>query len=119
MSIRQSTSLTRFKSDNATKAGVIKATPGQLFSISCHNTNAAARYLRLYNKATAPGTGDTPVSEFVIPGATTGGVRDVNFFGDDGASFSTGIAYRAVTTNADNGDTAIASDEVVINFEWK
>ena len=117
MGYREAKTLTRVKSDNATKAGVIKAAPGQLFSVSCHNVNAAARFLRLYNKATAPGTGDTPVAEYAIPGATTGGVRDV-MFPNDGIAFSAGISYRLVTTSADNGDTAAASDEVVVNFEW-
>jgi hypothetical protein len=37
---------------------------------------------------------------------------------NDGIAFSAGISYRLVTTSADNGDTAAASDEVVVNFEW-
>lgn len=117
MGFREASTITRFKSDNSVKRNVLKAAPGILYGITAHNINAAAAYLRLYNMATNAATSDTPVAEYAIPGATTGGRCDVSF-GVNGIAFSTGIAYRIVTGNADNGDTACASNEVVINFEW-
>lgn len=111
-------SVTRFKADGSAKRGVLKATPGTLKGISCGNHNAAQCYLRLYDQATNAGTSDVPVAEYEIPGSTAGAGREVQLPAE-GIAFSTGIAYRIVTGAADNGDTAVASNEVQINFYWK
>lgn len=75
--------------------GFCKATAGQAFSVIYQNTNAAVRYLQLYNKATAPTLStDTPI--LTIPMALTSvGNYQVS---DLGVAFSTGIAW-AVTTD--------------------
>lgn len=116
MGIREAATVTRFKSDGSAKRGVIKATPGILWGISCSNTNAAAAYLRLYNLATNPATSDTPIAEYAIPGSAAGAGRERAF--SIGVAFTTGIAYRIVTNAASDGDTACASNEVIANFEW-
>lgn len=106
---------TAFISNGSLKNGVIKAGPGKLFGASFGNANAAACYVRLYNKTTAPITSDTPVYRFIIPGATTGAGREKVWLG--GLFFSTGIAYRITTGAADSDDTATASNEVMVNFD--
>lgn len=106
-----------FLSDGSTKAGVVKASAGQLYGISTGNVNAAACYVRLYNMTSNPGTGDTPVYRFMIPGNTAGSGREKNW--PLGLAFSTGIAYRITTGAADNNDTATASAEVTANWDYK
>lgn len=88
-------------------SGATKASAGRLYGWTLLNTNAAARYLQLYNKATAgvPGT-DTPVA--TIPLGASG---NSNNFNDIGASHATGIAW-AITTDA-AGTTAGASGDIV------
>ena len=106
---------TAFKSDGSAKAGVIKASPGQLYGASFDNTNASPAYCRLYNQTTSPATSDTPVYRFKIPGSTTVGGREKVW--PKGLEFSIGIAYRITTGIADSDDTAAASNEVFANFD--
>lgn len=94
-----------------TNATSVKASAGVLHSIIATNTNASARYLKLYNKASAPTVGtDTPVATFCLHG--TGGIA-ISL--DPGWDFSTGIAY-ALTTGALASDTgAVAASEITVN----
>lgn len=104
-----------FLSDGSAKAGVIADSEICLYGASFGNTNAAPCYVRLYNKASAPLTSDTPKYRFMIPGATTGGGREKSW--PRGLYFSVGCAYRITTGAADNNDTAAASGEVTANFD--
>ncbi len=90
-------------------SGVIKAGAGQVYGWNFFNTNAAVRYMQIYNKTTAgvPGT-DTPV--LTIPLAI-GGSSILS--SDIGAAFATGISW-AITTDAP-GATIGASGDVVGN----
>lgn len=97
-------------SDDAT---VVKASAGTLYTLVLTNTNAAVRYVKFYNKATAPGTGDTPVLRIAVPGSTTGGGVAVPI-PPQGIAFSTGISFRMVTGVADNDGTDVAANEVII-----
>lgn len=77
----------------------VKATPGTVFSVSCHNLNAATRFLQLHNKASAPANPDVPL--IVIPVPTLACViLDESFFTQNGLFFSVGIAYGFSTTEA-------------------
>lgn len=102
----------------STNATSVKASAGQVFSIFASNVNAAARYLKLYNKASAPTVGtDTPVATFLIPGNTAGAgfSKDITL----GLAFSTGIAF-AITTGVANADTgAVAASELVVVLGYK
>jgi hypothetical protein len=103
-------------SNNAT---VVKASAGQVYTIMAHNLNAAVRYLKFYNKATAPAPAtDTPVLTLPIPGNTAGAgfVLDT---GGMGIVFSTGIAIAIVTGVATNDNTAVAANEIVVNVLYK
>ncbi len=110
-------SIAAFLSDNSAKAGVVKASAGQLYGISTGNTNAAACYLRLYNQTSSPSTGATPVARFTIPGNVAGAGREVQIA--LGAAFATGIAYRITTGAADDNDDAAATNEVNVTFLYK
>jgi len=98
-----------------TNATSVKGSAGTIGSLQVSNINAAARFLKLYNKATAPTVGtDTPVMTILLP-------PNVNQFidcGPYGLRFSTGIAY-ALTTGmavADVGAVAITEHSVGIFY---
>jgi hypothetical protein len=112
-------SISRVISAASTNATSAKGSAGQVFTIIAMNTNAAVRYLKLYNKATAPTVGtDTPVLTLPIPGNTAGAgfVLDT---GGMGIAFATGIAYALTTGVADNDTGAVAANEIVVNVLFK
>jgi hypothetical protein len=83
-----------------------------------YNLNASPRYLKFYNKATAPTVGtDTPVATEIIPGNTAGAGFIVNI--PDGLAFSTGIAFALTTGLADNDTGAVAANEIIVNLGYK
>lgn len=98
-----------------TNATSVKASAGTCNTISCGNINAAVRYLKLYNKASAPTVGtDTPVATIVLKINETTTVD----CGPFGRRFATGIAY-AITTGiavADTGAVAAAEHAVEITY---
>jgi hypothetical protein len=102
----------------STNATNLKNGPGQIYSIAAFNINAAVRYLKLYNKASAPTVGtDTPVHVFAIPGSTTGGGFTLSI--PVGMEFTTGISF-AITTGITDADTgAVAASELLVNIDYK
>lgn len=89
----------------------IKASAGTVYGLSISNTNAAARYFKLYNKATAPVlASDTPVLRIGIPAGQT-----VQLTFPMGIAFSAGIAMAAVADALDNGTTGISLADLMIN----
>lgn len=99
-------------STNATSA---KATAGTLYSAKGYNAAASARYLKFYNKASAPTVGtDTPVLTIYLP-ATTAFALDW----PNGRLFATGIAYALTTGSADADTGALtAGDVLALNIEY-
>lgn len=96
----------------------IKASAGTVYSIHVCNSNAAIRYLKLYNKATAPTCGtDTPVMRFPLTSGTAGFCRDISL--PVGASFSLGIGMCIVTGVGDADNTATAANEQSVNITYK
>jgi hypothetical protein len=92
--------------NNATS---VKASAGAVAGWSLYNNAAAARFVKLYDKATAPTCGtDTPV--LTIGLAASGGRAEFN--SDVGQGFATGIAYCIVTGIADADNTATAANDV-------
>jgi len=103
----------RLLSANSTNATSLKASAGVLYALYVVNLNAAVRYLKFYNKASAPTVGsDTPVLTLPIPASTTGAGFSINF--DPGISFGTGIAYATTTGIADADTAAVAANEIII-----
>lgn len=92
-----------------TNATVAKASAGDMFRASGYNSNAAARYLKIYNKATAPTVGtDTPIwTEYLAPQAKF----DLAF--PKGMYFSAGISYALVTGAPDADATAVAAGDIL------
>lgn len=109
---------TKLISAASTNATSIKAAAGQLYGIYATNINANPRYLKIYNKASAPTVGsDTPIQTYLIPGNTTG--AGFTRYIPHGIPCSSGIAI-AITTGVSDADTgAVAANEIVINLEYK
>lgn len=92
-------------STNATSA---KASAGDLYSIHGYNAAAAPRFLKVYNKASAPTVGtDTPVMTFAL---AAGQAFDIDCYGH---YFSTGIAYALTVNAADADTTALTAGDIV------
>lgn len=104
--------LTSAASTNATS---VKATAGTLFTITYDNVNVAARYLKLYNKATAPAVGtDVPILTIPLP-ATSGNVFNLGALGH---RFSTGIAFAITGAMAYTDLTVIAAGDVHLSLSY-
>lgn len=117
---RTSGGLTMHKTTSAasTNATSLKASAGQVYSIQCFNVNAAVRYLKLYNKASAPTVGtDTPVKTLAIPGNTAGAGFVISW--PQGLAFDTGIAFALTTEATDAGTTGVAANEITVNIDYK
>lgn len=98
-------------SNNATS---VKASAGRVYAIIATNNGAAARYLKFYNKASAPSpASDTPVATYMLPAG--GGLCRIT---DIGLVFSTGIAYAIVAGIGVTNNTSISADEVAVNIEY-
>jgi hypothetical protein len=105
----------RIASAASTNATSVKPAPGTLYGIHVHNTSAAAKFLKLYNKASAPTVGtDTPVLTVPIAAGVS---RDINF-GDIGLAFSLGIAYAITNLVADSDTTVVAANDVVGGLQY-
>ena len=100
--------------DNATN---VKASAGQVYSITAFNVNASPRYLKFHNTAGTPTAGTGVTDTFLIPGNTSGAGVVLNV--DKGITFGTGIAITIVTGIADANTTAIGASEVVLNIYYK
>lgn len=112
---------TPFKLNSAasTNATSVKASAGQVYMITASNINAAVRYLKFYNKASAPTVGtDTPVLVFAIPGNTAGAGTNIPVPAA-GLAFSTGIAFALTTGAADSDAGAVAANDIIVNLGYK
>lgn len=91
----------------------VKGTPGQAYGYVVGNQAGATRWLKLYNKATAPTVGtDTPVMTVQLPpGVSTG-----QFAISDGIAFGLGIGVGATQLLADADTTAPNANDVVLNL---
>ena len=96
----------------STNSNLIKNAAGQVFGWYFFNAAASTRYVKLYNKATAPTVGtDTPVLTLPLP---AGGAANVEF--TNGIAFGTGIGIGITGALADNDTTAVTANDVVVNL---
>lgn len=95
----------------STNATVAKSTPGVAVGWVFGNVNASPRYLKLYNKASAPTVGtDVPKVTILIPGLSSGHVGLPSPIG-----FSAGISYALTTGIADTDTGAVAANEITVS----
>jgi len=94
-----------------TNAALIKGAAGRVQGWYIFNTSANTRFIKLYNKATAPTVGtDTPFLTLAVP---SGGGANVWI---DGITFSAGIGIGMTTAAADNSTAAVSAGDVIVNL---
>ena len=110
--LKKSNLTSRIPSSAATtNATVAKASIGEVHSITAMNTTASPKFLKLYNKATAPTVGtDTPVMTLALPVSNAPYVLPLPH---GGHYFSLGISYALTGAAADADATALALGDVV------
>lgn len=92
----------------------VKASAGVVFGIQGVNVAAAARYLKLYDKASAASTSDTPRKTLYLPAS-----QAFAFDFPRGLNFALGIRFRLVTGSADNDGTDVtAGDILALNVDY-
>jgi hypothetical protein len=100
-----------------TNANVVKASPGNLYSIVAIGLTSTVRYLKLYNKATSPTVGtDVPLMTIPVPANTQGAGISIPF--SMGVNFPLGIALSITSGLADNDTGTILANDVVINLTY-
>lgn len=97
----------------STNATSVLAAAGKLLGMVVSNVNAAVRYFKLYDKASAPTVGsDTIKNTFLLP---VGNQISI-WFGDRGLTFTAGIAYALTTEATDAGTTGVSANEHIVNL---
>jgi hypothetical protein len=108
-------SSSRTVSAATTNATNVKTSGGTVYGFLASNINAAVRYLKLYDKASAPTVGtDTPVATVVLP---IGGTSSHSF--PHGISFTNGISFALTTGIADSDTAAVSANEHVVHLFYK
>ncbi|MGI8839750.1 MAG: hypothetical protein ACR2F8_03030 [Caulobacteraceae bacterium] len=99
-----------------TNATSVKSSAGRIYGGTVANVAASTRYLKLYNKASAPTVGtDTPVLTLPVPAGQTLSLSTM-LAGPLGAYFSTGIAYAITGAAADADTTAVSAGDVIVGM---
>lgn len=88
---------------------LVKNAAGNLFTIIGTNVATSARYLKFYNKASAPTVGtDTPIMTFYLPPSSS--------FAFDlplGYLFATGLGFGLTTAAADNSVAGVTAGDII------
>lgn len=93
------------------------ATPGNLSMLVLTNSATAIRRVKLYDKATAPTSADTPKQVYELPAAAASSIAGmVAPITQEGMVFQLGMWLRITTGQADNDNTAATAGDVVVNW---
>jgi hypothetical protein len=99
----------KVKAAATTNATLLKASAGVVYGFTLSNTTAAAKYLKLFQKATAPVPGtDVPNVTYMLPPNST-----TTFSTSVGFTWATGLGYSITGAVGDLDTTATAVDDVV------
>jgi len=97
-----------------TNATLVKASSGNIGVINVFNAAASVRYLKLFNKATAPVPGtDTPILNIPI-----GAGQSVTISNPAGIKFATGIGFALTGGSALLDATACTAGDVILNIAY-
>lgn len=99
-----------------TNATSIKASAGTAYNVVVTNIAAAARFVKLYDKASAPTVG-TDIPIVTIPLATAPGFVNV-FFGPQGKRFTAGIALATTVAQIDTDVAAVTAGDLKISLDY-
>jgi len=93
----------------------VKATAGRIFSVVACGASATARYIKIYNSASAPTCGaGTPVLRLVAPANGCTEAMDPL-----GLAFSAGIGFCITGAAADADATAVLASDTYLTFGYK
>lgn len=93
-----------------TNGTLVKAGPGDVYCVIATNTTASVKYLKLYNKLTAPTVGtDVPFMTIALPVSNAPSVIPLPM----GVYFNLGIGFALTGAAANSDTTALASGDVV------
>ena len=107
-------SVSRLVAANTTNATLLKGGPAVLLGVTVTNAGAAARYVKTYNKATAPTVGtDVPVQVFGL----AAGVSQTYSY-PNGYPYSIGLGFGIVNLPADSDTTAPTAGDVIVDFHF-
>jgi hypothetical protein len=107
--------ISKTNSAASTNATLVRAGAAQVFHIVATNINASIRYLKIYDKATAPTVGtDTPILTIPIPATGFANIPSTL----SGIYFSLGLAFAITGAAADSDTTAIAAGDVKVVFSY-
>jgi len=106
-----------------TNATSLKTSIGRLYGGQAINLTTSDRFLKFYNKASAPTVGtDVPIWTVVLPGnAVAGNAESINLaeiISTYGLAFSTGIAFAITGGIADSDTTACSAGDVMLNLNY-
>lgn len=100
----------------STNATSVKSTAGQLYAAHAFNASGATKYLKLYDKTSAPVVGtDVPVETYPLPAGEMTPIQ----FGGQGVVFASGIALALTGALADSDTTALTANDVILNLHYK
>ncbi len=86
----------------------------QVYGWYIANLASSVRYVKLYNKATAPTVGtDTPIYTIAIPANSA---ANVSF--EKGIPFSLGLGIGGVTGVADSSTGAPTANDIIVNVHY-
>ena len=96
----------------STNATSVKSAAVQMYGYSISNTASTVRYVKFYDKATAPTVGtDTPKHTVQIPGNGT-----VLHAYPEGVKFANGFAWATTTGVADTDTGAVGANDLVVDY---
>lgn len=99
----------------STNATNVKSSAGNVYGLSISNTNAAARFFKLYDKSSAPTVGtDVPKRTIQIPANAT-----VICAFPVGLSFANGIGFSTNTGIADADTGAVGLNDLSLDLDYK
>lgn len=102
-------------SANSNNATSLKASAGLVYGYSFSSTNASARWVKFYDKASAP----APASDTVKWAVEVPGNAVVSVSIPEGMGFTTGIAFAAVTGSSDTDNTSVGAGDLSIDIRYK
>lgn len=96
-------------------AAVVKAAAGRVYGYAVANTSTSAKFVKLFNKSSAPSLGvDVALRTIMIP---AGGIAAYHI-GQGLAGFSAGIAITATGLAPDADGTALAAGDLIIQIDY-